>query len=397
MLVVLVFGSTAKAQEAPPDNNPKQQPGSSGTDPDGGGEPGNSKTNDPDGTKSSADVDREALPRGVIVPPPRPAEFTLNDPKITDEDWKSWSKGKAHSDFNSRVQKGDRDAQSDKIVQDGILAQLKAMTLPALRDPKADRFYLSDLVQQLLRSVKTAASTKPAGDQRQYRIFMMQEIIKDCRDLQLASNQYYVRLNTAVLLANMFIEEATPATKSPPEFYTPAFDALMEVLEKEGQSEAVKIVALSGLKNACLYGNPALQVNENVRLAKRLISELEKPGAHEWYQERLCDSLSVIDQVHDLNGQPFIVQALSKVLFDTGRPLCARGAAARALGRTPLDPSIDLNVIAYGIADLSRQMVEARNDGKKHVSRMCISDIFLAFEPQRHLRESTSCRAGRPR
>ncbi|HEV3299912.1 MAG TPA: hypothetical protein VG055_09725, partial [Planctomycetaceae bacterium] len=272
--MVSMFGSTAKSQDPPsqtPDTAKKEQapPGSEGDKkPDDGGDSAKAKAKeDDDSTKSSNEVDREALPRGVIVPPPRPAEFTLNDPKITDEEWKTWNKGKARSDFNSRVQKGDRDAQSDKIVQDGILAQLKAMTLPALRDPKAERFLLSDLVQLLLRSVRMSASTKPAADQRQYRLFMMQEIIKDCRELQLASNHYYVRLNAAVLLANMFIEEFNPATKAAPEFYTPAFDALMEVLEKEGQSEAVKIVALSGLKNACLYGSPALQVNENVRLA----------------------------------------------------------------------------------------------------------------------------------
>jgi hypothetical protein len=384
MLVLLVLGSTAKSQDPPSQSPPEKKQGTppdneDAAKPDDAGQSAKSKDPDSGDDKSSAEVNREALPRGIIVPPPRPAEFTLNDPKTTDEAWKSWSKGKARSDFDSRVQKGDRDGQSDKIVQDGILEQLKAMTLPAMRDPKAERFLLSDIVQKLLRSVRTSASSKPAGDQRQYRIFMMQEIIKDCRELQLASNQYYVRLNAAVLLANMFIEEFNPATKAPPEFYTPAFDALMEVLEKEGQSEAVKIVALSGLKNACLYGSPPLQVNENVALAKRLVSELEKPGAHEWYQERLCDALCVIDRVP---GQPFVVQALSKVLFDTGRPLCARGAAARALGRTPLDPTIDLNVIAYGIADLSRQMVEARNDGKKHVSRLCIAYIFLAFEPQ---------------
>jgi hypothetical protein len=144
----------------------------------------------------------------------------------------------------------------------------------------------------------------------------------------------------------------------------------------------VKVAAVNGLQNACLFGAPPLQVNDNVRLAKKLISELEKPGSQEWYQLRLCDALSSIDQVHDLNGQPFIVQALSKVLFDTGRTLCTRAAAARALGRTPLDATIDLNVIAYGIADLSRQMVEARNEGKKHVSRWCIAYIFLAFQPK---------------
>jgi hypothetical protein len=125
-----------------------------------------------------------------------------------------------------------------------------------------------------------------------------------------------------------------------------------------------------------------LQVADNVRLAKRLIQELEKPNANEWYQWRLCDTLSTIEQVHDLNGQPFIVQALSVVLFDTSRPLCARAAAARALGRTPLDPSIELNVITYGITDLARQMVEARNSGKRKVTRWCVADVCLAFLPK---------------
>ncbi|HEV7999161.1 MAG TPA: hypothetical protein VGP63_04725 [Planctomycetaceae bacterium] len=392
ILLLVALGSTARAQppgeKTPPESKKTESPpakeGDEKTDDD-------SKKKDADKakpgdleeeTKPTTSEDREALPHGVFVPPPKPAEFAINDPKTTDEQWKNWSKGKAKSDFNSRVQAGDHDAQSDKIVQDGIREQLAAMTLPAMRDPKAETFQISVIVQSLLRSVKTAANKKPTGDQRQYRIFMMQQIIKDCRELQLASNQYYVRLNAAVLLANLFLEEANPSSKTEPEFYTPAFDALMEVLEKEGQSEAVKITAITGLQNACLFGNPPLQVNDNVRLAKRLISELEKPGTHEWYQERLCDALSAVDQVHDLTGQPFIVQALSKVLFDTSRPFCARAAAARALGRTPLDPSIDLNVIAYGIADLSRQMVEARNEGKKHVRRWCVAYIFLAFQPR---------------
>jgi hypothetical protein len=395
LLVLVALGSTARSQDpqqSPPKTDPAKpdpskadssfaKPADDDKDDSSDKAKSKQKEGEEDSSKSSAEQDREALPRGVVVPPQKPAEFAINDPKTTDEEWKNWSKGKDHSDFNSKVQNGAHDTKSDEIVKQGILAQLKAMTLPAMRDPKADRFQMSEIVKQLLGSVRAAANKQPAGDQRLYRIFMMQEIIKGCRELQLASNQYYVRLNTAVLLANMFTEEANLGTKTDPEFYTPAFDALMEILEKEGQSEAVKLVALSGLKNACLYGNPALQVNDNVRLAKKLISELEKPSSHEWYQERLCDVLGVIDQPHDLNGQPFIVQALSKVLFDTGRPLCARGAAARALGRTPLDPSIDLNVIAYGVTDLARQMVEARNDGKKHVSRWCITYIFLAFQP----------------
>jgi hypothetical protein len=394
-LVLFSFGASARSQDPPPkETDKKATPGKGDfappdddsksdakSDDKSADDKSKSKDKDEDDSKSTSD-DRSALPRGMSVPPPRPPEFTLNDPKTTDEEWKSWSKGKARGDFTSRVQAGGRDGASDKLVQDGIRQQLAAMTLPAMRDPKADRFQISDIVQGLLRSVHTAANKLPAGDQRQYRTFMMQEIIKDCRELQLGSNQYYVRLNAAVLLSNLFIEEFNRSAKTDPEFYTPAFDALMEILDKEGQSEAVKLTAIAGLRNCCLYGNPPLAVADNVRLARKLISELDKPSSNEWYQERLCDALSCVDQVHDLNGQPFIVQALSKALFDPARPLCARAAAARALGRAPLDPSIDLNVIAYGIADLSRQMVEARNDGKKHVRRWCVAYIFLAFQPK---------------
>ncbi len=386
MLVVFVLGAPARSQDSPPskDNGEFGKADDDKSDADKA-KSGDKKAKDKDSEdemKPTTEQDREALPRGVSVPTARPAEFTLNDPKTTDEEWKKWSAGKSRGDFNTRVQNGDHDAQSDKIIQDGIREQLAAMTLPSMRDPKADRFQMSAIVQDVLRYVRQAAAKKPAGDQKQFRIFMMQEIIKDCRELQLARNQYYVRLNTAVLLGNLFTEEYNASTKAEPEFYTPAFDALMDILNVEGQSEAVKLTAIMGLRNACLYGNPPPQVNDNVNFAKKLISELEKPGTNEWYQERVCDALSCIDQAHDLNGQPFIVQALSKVLFDTSRPLCVRGAAARALGRTPLDPSIDLNVISYGIADLCRQMVESRNDGKKHVSRRCIAYILLAFLPQ---------------
>jgi hypothetical protein len=390
ILGLLATSATAqtKPDKDPPDEKPATSPPSKedadsakpGEEMKDDADPDKPESDDSEEMKSSSEQNRNALPPGAFIAPPRPAEFAINKPLTTDDKWNKWSRGKGRGEFSGRVQSGDRDGQSDRIVQDGIREQIHAMSLPALRDPKSERFMLSEVVQGLLRTVRTAAAKKPAGDQRQYRVFIMDEIIKGCREL--ADNQFYVRLNATMLLGNLFIVEASPGTKNEPEFYTPAFDALMEVLDRPGQSEAVKIAAINGLQNAALYGAPSLMTHQNIQLAKKLISELEKPGANEWYQERLCDVLSSIDQVHDLNGQPFIVHALAKVLFDTGRPLCTRAAAARALGRAQLDASIDLNVIAYGIADLSRQMIEARNDGKKHVRRWCIANVFLAFWPK---------------
>jgi hypothetical protein len=160
------------------------------------------------------------------------------------------------------------------------------------------------------------------------------------------------------------------------------------VLERPGQPEGVKLAAVNGLRNAGNFCNPPMSHTKLIQLATKLIAELEKTDTCEWYQERICETLGSLDQILDLDGRPFIVHALSKALFDHNRPLCARAAAAKALGRAPLPSTIDLNVVAYGIADLGRQIVEARNDRKRHVRRWCIANILLAFRPKDALERS---------
>jgi hypothetical protein len=300
--------------------------------------------------------------------------FTMSDPKTTDEDWKKWSEGSARSDYNTRLNNGDLDGASMRVISNGIKMQIFAMTLPTQRDN------LGNLVAGLLRSVHGAASTKDAAIQRQVRQAMMREIIHDCHDI--GGNQFYVRLNAAILLGNLFIVPETPANRGAAEFFGEAFEPLMEVLGRPGQPEGVKLAAVNGLRNAANFSNPPLPPTKRISLAMKLCDELEKTDTCEWYQERICETLGSLDQVSDLDGRPFIVHALAKALLDHNRPLCARAAAAKALGRAPLPSGIDLNVVAYGIADLTRQIVEARNERKKHVGRWCISNIFLAFRPK---------------
>ena len=218
---------------------------------------------------------------------------------------------------------------------------------------------------------------------------MLREIVADCR--RLSDNQFYARLNAAILLGNAYVVAEVPADRIAAEFYTPAFEALLEVLEKPGQPEAIKLVAVNGLRNAAVHSNPPLEPSQRIRLANKLRDELAKTDTNEWYQERICETLGSLDQILDLDGKPFIVHALAKALFDRTRPLCARAAAARALGRDQLPPDIDLNVVAYGIADLARQIAETRNEGKKQVRRWCIIKVLLAFVP----RDSAERRARR--
>jgi hypothetical protein len=317
--------------------------------------------------KETKPADSESADAGDSV-------FTMSDPKTTDEDWKKWSEGSARADYNNRVRNGDVDSASMQVISNGIKMQIYAMTLPTQRDN------LGTLVASLLRSVHTAADSKDPATQRSIRQAMMREIIRYCKEI--GGNQFYVRLNAAILLGNLFIVPETPANHGAAEFFSEAFQPLIDVLERPGQPQGVKLAAVNGLRNAANFCIPPLQPSQKIALAMKLRNELEKTDTCEWYQERLCETLGSLDQVLDLDGRPFIVHALAKALFDHNRPLCARAAAAKALGRAPLPSSIDLNVVAYGIADLSRQIVEARNERKKHVGRWCISNIFLAFRPK---------------
>lgn len=322
-------------------------------------------------TKTSA---KEAKSAESDSPDAGDSVFAMSNPKTTDEEWKRWSEGSAHTDYINRVRNGDTDNASMQVISNGIKMQIYAMTLPTQRDN------LGSIVSSLLRSVHGAGDAKDPATQRQARKAMMDEIIRYCRDI--GGNQFYVRLNAAILLGNLFIAPETPTTRGAPEFYSGAFQPLLEILERPGQPEGVKLAAVNGLRNAANYCNPPLQPTQKIHLATKLRDELEKTDTCEWYQERICETLGSLDQMMDLDGRPFIVHALAKTLFDHNRPLCARAAAAKALGRAPLPSTIDLNVVAYGIADLSRQIVEARNDRKKHVRRWCISNLLLAFRPK---------------
>jgi hypothetical protein len=305
---------------------------------------------------------------------PSPTVLSISNPRTTDDAWKQWQQGRGRNEYNNRVHAGELNGDALQIISNGIREQIYALSLPTQRDN------LGTIIAGVLRSVYVAADAKDPSTQRTVRVAMIKEIIKHCREL--GDNQFYVRLNAAILLGHLFVVPENTANHVAPEFYTDAFDALMEVLERKDQPQGIKVAAVVGLRNAAIYSNPPLEPSRKIRMATKLREELEKADTCEWYQELLCETLGSLDQVYDLDGKPFIVHALAKALYDQNRSLCARAAAAKALGRAQLPPTIDLNVVAYGIADLSRQIVEARNVNKKHVSRWCIMDVLLAFKPK---------------
>jgi hypothetical protein len=365
----------------------------SGGQPDSDNQPSKKSSDDSDDAKASpfdkpdkegadnkmpADAEgEESGEANLEVTGKKPPEFSIVRPLTTDKDWKEWNK-KGRRDYRDAIASGDLTTQNVRIIGDGIRAQIYALTLGSFNDPHVVEDQRSRIVQTLITDIKNAAGNKDIAVQRAVRSTMFREMINRCREI--GDNQFYARLDAAVLLGRMFVVDPDPLKQSPGEFYQPATDALLDVLTRKGQPEAIKILAVRGLENAALYSVPRLTPEKNVKVATALIQELAKPNTNPWYQSCLCEALGSIDEFNDFNGQPFIVQALTMALFDHNRNLCARSAAAKALGRAKIESPIDLGVVAYGIADLSRQMIEARNEGK-HVRRWCIANILLAFKP----------------
>lgn len=221
------------------------------------------------GAKSAESDSQEAGDQAQSV-------FSMSDPKTTDEEWKKWSEGTGRADYNNRIRNGDLDGTSMQVISNGIKMQIYAMTLPTQRDN------LGILVSGLLRSVHGAADSKDAATQRQVRQAMMKEIIHWCHEI--GGNQFYVRLNAAILLGNLFIVPETPANRGAAEFFADAFEPLLEVLERPGQPEGVKLAAVNGLRNAANSSVPPLSHTALIRLATKLLVELEKTDTCEWYQ-----------------------------------------------------------------------------------------------------------------
>jgi hypothetical protein len=154
------------------------------------------------------------------------------------------------------------------------------------------------------------------------------------------------------------------------------------VLNDPEQPEAVKIAAARSMIRLVRFGD--LPANRRFETAKDVLAELARTDTHYWYQMRLVELLSTIDAPLDLETRkPVVVTTLSDIVRDPKRHWHVRAEAARALGRVPLDPQVNISSLVQDLVQFAIEMAKAEQQQTKPKSphwEMTFFKLYLAFQ-----------------
>jgi hypothetical protein len=333
---------------------------------------------------AAAGDDRNKLPDGFIVPPLAPDEVTTTeeckfDPFGDGEDRKR-QETRALAQYRQILNNGEfaNDAEK-KLVSDILHWKLCTLTH---RD-KREKAY--DIQQSIFREIDQSGG-KGGGKKRDVRKFMLQTVVDKSPEIF----QYHIvaRVNCAVLLANLsdIMEVEGEGTKNPRVPCTRARGLLLKVLDGDPavygkQPDAVRVVALRGLIKLALL--PELKPTDRNEIVAALSRTLESgPTENEWLQMRIADGLGQIGLIYNQERVAIVPQALAVAVADRRRTWMARAAAASALGRLPYSSDVDLSLVAFEIARLTKEMADdfQKNPGSASWAPKFFW-IYLAFRP----------------
>ena len=312
------------------------------------------------------------LPPGFEAPPPRPAVLDIEKeilPETADADFK-----KIQTKYNTAMRSGDMNQQ--KLVTQGLEYRILRMA------DKANRDSLHTRRGEIIRDIRQCGRLQPNQNQAaKFKKFVLDEAVRI--STQLLDNNFYVRLNAVILLSELNVADGNAVKRTPAVPFTPAFDPLLTVVTDPEQPEAVKIAAVRGVSRIARDGE--LDNASRVRVGKGLTDELKKRDANGWYQARLAEALGNVDIVRiavDGVARPLIAETLMDVVIDPKRHWIVRSQAASSLGRIPLDGQINIDVIAYKVAELCWQLSNGfHNSPREFYWTNCFVNVYLAFKP----------------
>ncbi|MBW3542795.1 MAG: hypothetical protein KY476_21240 [Planctomycetes bacterium] len=297
------------------------------------------------------------LPAGFDPPRQRPPSFEISKPLISQVEADALYNQLRRSRYSSVLLAGELNSQTEKILKDWARWRLHSMTLYTA-SPE-DRRKIHDVRVQTQKDIGNAA--KLQKDERaasRFRLKVLDEV--KARAVELLDNNFYVRLNAAILLADL--KEMESGEAKPAVGYLPAAEVLHDkVLADPNQHDALKIHAAKGLKRTFLTVILRSQ-QQRTDFARTLISELKRTDTHPWYQMRLVEALGALDlELSFGTNQPILLDALSRVAVDKNRSIEVRTEAAKALGRIPLPAGANDQVLAWLLVDLASQMADEYN------------------------------------
>ncbi len=319
--------------------------------------------------------EKTGLPKDYKVPPDKPDALTTFEPLLTDQEIADLKK--LESKYKSVLRgSGGQLSDNDKaIIRKGIqyrLAQLcQKDNLQVLHSKREDL---------TVRDLKAAGQLTAAADVRNFRRFIMAEVVKQTEAL--LSKNLYVRIQAVTLIGELDLTEADVQRNIKHEAFADGIPLLTKVIADPQQPEAVKIAAARSIVRLLRFGTP--NVPQKHEVANAVVAELKDPEKFFWYQLRLVEALSLLDTVLDLqNRKPFIVDTLRMVMNDPKRDWQVRSMAARSLGRVPFDPSVNVPSVMREIAQFVHDMAkEAQQKPKNAQWKTNFWWTYLAFVSQ---------------
>lgn len=336
-------------------------------------------------TTPSVPVDpATGLPLGYVPKKPPTELMTLEKPLATEEELAKWKKEtKNLAEYRKALRNADLSPAGKAVLTMGIKYRLALMTL------KENLQDLHKLREDLTVRDQTDAASVPTLKPevvRAFRRWFLEEVTRETEPL--LENNFYVRIHAATLLGELVLMPADEEKKQKLETFTPPVDILRKVLRNPDQPLAVKIAAARSLIRLIRYGD--LPAPKRIDVMKDVLAELTSPNAntepktHFWYEMRLVEVLSTLDTPLDLESRrPVVVEKLTEILRDPQRHWHVRAEAAKALGRVPLDPQVNVASLMQDVMQFALDMTKAAQQNPKAPHwKMTFWKLYLTFQPK---------------
>ncbi len=266
--------------------------------------------------------------------------------------------------------------QDRQLIEKGARLRTYRLSL------EENRKNLRTIVDEIIRDLELHG-TGDAG-----RKLALEEFSKRAKDL--LDNQFHVRIAAAILLRSLNESRADAIKRIPAKPYVGCLETFIAIMGNPEQHEAVKIQAVKGMERICTDSNPTVDIR--LKIATAIVDELKNNQYHTWYQMVLAKSLAACNISVDIQQKPFVAQVLVEAMNDLRRHPIVRCEAARSLGRIPYDnPSIDVGLISYEIAELTFQMgsIFNRSPDRSYWSG-CFWNLYLGFHPENTVEKAAS-------
>lgn len=348
--------------------------------------------------------DKTALPPSFTVSPehlpdidivkeiPVPTKKEAKDPGI-----KEW---RAHLDqmrkYNVLLRKGTfTDARAEReILRYGIKFLLAQMTQRVILVPSDEDKEKVQKAQDEEKSIQTPETIEKyreeiLADLRNTNAFNGGMEIRDaylellCEEVpKLYDNNFFARFNAALILSSINNRDEDRVKMTPEIPCFKAVKPLLELVNDPKQHPMYKVHPVQGLAKICRHKD--CKSEDRFAIIEALINQMSLAKTlPEWYGWRLAESLSQLGDPNDRTRQPVVVDALVKVLKDSGYTYLVRSQAASSLGRISLDAYRKADEIAVEMLRLGEQMaLDYEKTPRDPRWKLYFCYLYLGFHPR---------------